>query len=290
MESARQDRIGIVGCGRVAQALGRLLVERGQPVAALAGRDPARTAAAAGFVGVKAAQIEELPALVSRLLVAVADGALPVVAKSLAAAGMKGGIALHTSGAHGPEALAPLAEQGVSCGTLHPLQTIATPELGLAALPGAAFGITAEGAAARWAGQIVGLLGGTPLSIPTDRRPLYHAAAVLASNCLVALADAAVILMSAAGVAPETALQALAPLLRASCENTLTLGPTAALTGPIERGDLETIAHHRSALTAAPATVRELYRVASLHLVEIARRRGQAAETADRLEALLLQR
>ncbi len=287
MDSAVKDWIGIAGTGRVAQALGRLLVERGQPVAALAGRDPERAAAAAGFVGTEAFPLEELPKRVSRVLVAVADRALTAVARRLAEAGMRGGIALHTCGAHGPEALAPLAEQGVSCGALHPLQTFATPERGLAALPGAAFGITAEGAAARWAEQIVALLGGRPLPIPADRRPLYHAAAVLASNAVVALADAAVILMSAAGAPADAALQALAPLLRASCENALTLGPVSALTGPVERGDLETVALHRHALAAAPPTVRELYRAASLHLVEIARRRGLSAQAAERLEALL---
>lgn len=287
MEPEHGQRIGIVGAGRVAQALGRLLVERGEPVAALAGRNAERAALAAGFVGVTAVPLQEMSRQAGRLLIAVADGALPEVADRLARAGTEGGVALHTCGARGPEALAPLAERGVSCGALHPLQTFATPARGLAALPGAAFGITADGAAGEWAEQIVRLLDGVPLRIPADRRPLYHAAAVLAGNGLVGLLDAAAMLMSTAGVQPEAALRALAPLVRASCENTLTLGPMAALTGPVERGDVETVAAHRRALIAASESVRELYRAAALHLAAVARRRGLPAETARRLEELL---
>ncbi|MEK7408889.1 MAG: DUF2520 domain-containing protein [Acidobacteriota bacterium] len=287
---AAGDAIGIAGGGRIAQAFGRLLREHGEPVAAVASREPEHAAAAARFIGCPhALSYAELPSRACRVLIAVPDDALASVAAALAGGGLRGGAALHTCGSRGPEALAALAAGGVSCGALHPLQTVATPQQGLAALPGAAFAITAEGPAAAWAERIVSLLDGLALRIPAERRPLYHAAAVMASNYLVGLVDAAVMLMNAAGVEEDTALRALAPLVGASSANALALGPLKALTGPIERGDVETVALHWKALAAAPAPVRELYRAAGLHLVTLARRRGLSEASAVRFERLFRQ-
>lgn len=280
--------VGIAGTGRVAQALGRLLVEAGEPVVAVGGRNPERARTAAAFVGARPAAIEELPSLTSQVLIAVSDDALESVAAMLAGAGMRSGIALHTSGVHGPEALQPLVEAGVSCGVLHPLQTIANPEAGLRALQGIAYGVTAQGAALEWAERIVTLARGWVLHVPPEGRAAYHAAAVVASNFVPALIDAAVMLMEMAGARKEAALRALAPLVRTSYENALAMGPVAALTGPVARGDWRTVAMHWQALAGSLPAVRELYRAASLQLVEIARRRGMAPEIARRIEELFV--
>jgi predicted short-subunit dehydrogenase-like oxidoreductase (DUF2520 family) len=293
------DNIGIAGAGRLGQALGRLLRDRGQPVAAIAGRDPARTESAAAFIhkNVHPAAYSELPSHAARILICVPDDALGDVAHTLAAAPHPIRIALHTCGSRGPEALAEIESRGVSCATLHPLQTITTPEQGVADLPGSSFGITAgitpgSGAAAEWALEIVRLLDGQALTIAPESRPLYHAAAVMASNYIVAMVDAAVILMGLAGVPPEPALQALRPLVRASVENSLSAGPVHALTGPIERGDERTVAAHLRALDTlgaldkAPESVRQLYRQAGLHTIGIARRKAPGIDRG-RIESLL---
>lgn len=287
-----QLSIGIAGSGRVAQALGRLLRERGEPVAAVASRDSKRAAHAAEFIGggVEAVSYHVLPQRAGRILIAVTDDALPEVAQALADAGMSGGAALHTCGTRGPEALDLLAARGVSCGTLHPLQTVAAPEQGLEALPGSAFAVAGDTEAQAWAERIVSMLGGEALRIAPKFRPLYHAAAVMASNYIVALLDAAVILMSAAGIPEDRALRAIAPLAKASLNNAAALGPLRALTGPIERGDSETIALHLNALESAPEALRELYCCAGLQALELARRRGLEEPAAARLEALLRRR
>jgi predicted short-subunit dehydrogenase-like oxidoreductase (DUF2520 family) len=284
-----REPIGIAGAGRIAQALGRLLREHGQPVVAVASRDPSHAKAAGVFIGgsVEVVSYLGLPERASRILIAVSDSAIHQVASILAGAGMSRGVALHTCGTIGPEGLEPLARVGVSCGTLHPLQTVATAEQGLEALPGAAFAIDGDSEARLWAEEIAGLLNGLPLRIPAGRRPYYHAAAVMASNYVVGLIDAAVILMGTAGVEEEEALRAIGPLAQATVKNALALGPVKALTGPIERGDTETVAAHLKALTEAPTSVRDLYRAAGLHVVELARRRGLAEADARRLEALL---
>jgi predicted short-subunit dehydrogenase-like oxidoreductase (DUF2520 family) len=108
------DPIGIVGAGRVAQTLGRLFSENGRPVAAIAGRNPGRTALAALFIGGSATPvtIEELPTLSSHVLIAVSDRGVKPVAEILAKSGFRCGVALHTCGAKGPQALAVLENQG----------------------------------------------------------------------------------------------------------------------------------------------------------------------------------
>jgi predicted short-subunit dehydrogenase-like oxidoreductase (DUF2520 family) len=289
MPSPSQHSIAIAGTGRMAQALGRLLGERGEPVAAVAGRDPERTRAAAAFIGagVQPVAIEKLAGEAARVLIAVSDSAISEVAGILAASRMSSGIALHTCGTAGPEALAPLAIAGVSCGTLHPFQTVATPEQGLDALPGCAFAIEGDPAALEWASRIAGLLGGETLRIRPEHRPLYHAAAVMASNYVVALVDAAAMLMDAAGVGQDEALRAIGPLVRSSVANALRLGPVRALTGPIQRGDLETVSGHLGALASVPERVRGLYRSAGLHALDLAVRRGLAKDRARLIEELL---
>jgi predicted short-subunit dehydrogenase-like oxidoreductase (DUF2520 family) len=164
-------RTAIVGTGRVAQALGRLLAQAGLPPVAIAGRTASHAERAASFIGraVKTARIRELPGLADRILIAVVDAAIPSVVDDLSDGGMRGGIALHTSGAHGPQLLDALAVREVSCGVLHPLQTIADPALGVVALRGASFAVGGDVDAVEWAEEIVAAAGGTPLRIREDR-------------------------------------------------------------------------------------------------------------------------
>ena len=128
---------------------------------------------------------------------------------------------------------------------------------------------------------------GSVLEIEDRLRPLYHAAAVMASNYLVALLGAAEAMMIAAGAPREAAMPALSPLIRSTIDNALRLGPVAALTGPIQRGDAGTVAGHLEALTSAPEPVTSLYRAAGLATLDIARRRGLAPERAAAIESML---
>lgn len=283
------DRIGIVGTGRVAQALGRLLVEAGEPVTALAGRTRSHAEHAAAFVGpaVAAVSVVELAGLAGRILIAVSDDAIEPVAADLAAAGMQDGAALHTSGAHGPQLLDALGTSGVSCGVLHPLQTVATPERGVAALRGAAYGIGGDAAALAWAEQIVALAGGASLRIAPNGFASYHAGAVMASNAVIAALDAAVALMRAAGVDGSAALRAVGPLCVTSARNASEMGPEAALTGPVQRGDVRTISRHAGALAACPPHVADLYRASARALLDISRRRGLSEASARAIEIAL---
>jgi predicted short-subunit dehydrogenase-like oxidoreductase (DUF2520 family) len=284
-----EPRTAIVGTGRVAQAFGRLLAEAGHPPVAVGGRTPAHAERAASFIGptVKVLRIRDVPAVADRVVIAVSDQAIGAAADELALSTFSLDVALHTSGAHGPELLSVLAERGAACGVLHPLQTIADRSLGVKALRGASYGIGGDAAAVEWAEQVVAIAGGTALRIAPTGFASYHAGAVMASNAVVAAVDAAVVLLGAAGVDRIAALRAIRPLCLTSAGNALDLGPEAALTGPVQRGDAETIRIHRAALDAAPRYVADLYRAASRALLDIARRKGLSDGSATAIETAL---
>ena len=282
-------RTAIVGTGRVAQALGRLMAQAGTPPLVMAGRTPDHAQRAASFVGhgVEVVRIREIPGRADRILIAVVDAAIPSVVDDLADGGMSGGIALHTSGAHGPRLLDALAVRGVACGVLHPLQTIADPVLGATALRGASFAVGGDAAAVEWAEEIVRIASGTPLRIRENGFASYHAGAVMAGNAVIAAIDAAVVLFGAAGIERRDALRAIRPLCLTSAQNALEIGPEAALTGPVQRGDADTVRAHVAALATCPPYVGDLYRASGRALLEIAKRRGLAEASAQAVELAL---
>jgi predicted short-subunit dehydrogenase-like oxidoreductase (DUF2520 family) len=258
--------IAVVGGGAVAQTLASAL-QRDVPILMVASRAPA------------------LPRGTSTVIIAVADDAIETVARALAPQ-MESGVVLHTCGARGPEALKPLQDKGVACGVLHPMQSIPAPT-DRTALEGVTFGVAGDPAALEVAERLARLVGGRPLRIAPGRFAQYHAAAVMASNHTVAVVDAAVALLGQAGVPPGEALEALAPLCRTTVANVLARGPADALTGPVARGDASTVRAHLEALSDAPPAVRELYRAASRRLVDVARRRGLAADKVKALSTVL---
>jgi predicted short-subunit dehydrogenase-like oxidoreductase (DUF2520 family) len=107
----------------------------------------------------------------------------------------------------------------------------------------------------------------------------------MASNYHVTLVDAALELAGLAGIAREAALDALAPIIRATTENVLTSGPEQALTGPIRRGDAETIRRHLAAIGDSLPETRELYNAAGLRTIAVAERAGLPREAANKIAA-----
>lgn len=279
--------IGIVGTGRVARALGRALYRRGEPITHVASSIVERAADAAAFIGgrIEAVLPPDLAARVQRVLIATSDDRIAPVARLLADAGMRDVIVLHTCGALGPAALAPLRAAGSDCGVLHPLQTIADPQQ--ARFDGVTFGVAGDPRAVAWAFELAHLIGGRPLNVSPEHLTAYHAAAVLAANAMPAVIDAAVALLARAGVSSDAARAALEPLVRTALDNAIALGPEAALTGPVSRGDLTTIQAHIGALRSAPPEVSALYVAVSRRLLDIAGRRGLPEDSQRAIAAAL---
>ncbi len=160
----------------------------------------------------------------------VPDDVLPEMAHALAGQGDApvGCAAFHCSGALSVDVLTPLHARGYHVGSLHPLQSLAHPVSGAARLRGSWFAVSGEPEAAAVARRLVAELDGSPVTIPVSRRPLYHAAAVVASNYLPVLIALAARLLVHAGVDEEDAVPALLPLMRGTLENVAELGLAAA--------------------------------------------------------------
>ena len=289
---AAQVAVAIAGAGPVAQAFGRALCDSGTAIAWIASRNLTHARSAAEFISATTLVIPyaELASHASHVLIAVSDGAIEPVARELARSKGKLRVALHTCGSYGREVLRPLAETGVACGAIHPLQTIQEPARGAAALRMAAFSVSGDPPALEWAEQIAATLSGRSLHIRGEARTLYHAAAVMASNYIAAVLHGAEELMLRAGVPESDALHALAPLARASLENVFRCGPVEALTGPVSRGDAATVTEHTRALGNERESIAELYRAAGLHALQMAKTRGLGDEDATKVHDALVGR
>ncbi|OFW82244.1 MAG: hypothetical protein A2201_05440 [Alicyclobacillus sp. RIFOXYA1_FULL_53_8] len=237
------------------------------------------TASPVYLVSEQAAMMREADAV----LITVPDKAVSVVAQTLMEhkALRAGQVVLHTAGVLDSSVLASLRSLGPAVGSLHPLQTFADPLLAARRLHGVYCSLEGDAAAVAFATRMVQDLGAVPVVIAPDLRPRYHAAAVLASNALVALASVATDLLSF----PQ-GLQALLPLMRGAMENLETIGLPGALTGPIERGDKETIQVHLNALKDNP-TALHVYTALGHATVEVAARKNSLTQAQQQALATL---
>lgn len=280
----------IVGAGRTGLSLG-LRLHRSRAVRRLSvtGRRAAAPAHPLFADDPRAARY--LPSLdlaadsADAIVVAVPDRAIEEVAGKLARLGFDPTIpVLHTSGSLGADTLAALAARGHPVGSAHPLAALADPVTGADRLAGATWGVEGAPPALALAERIVDACGGNALRIAPGGKPLYHAAAVFASNYAVALLAVAERLMEEAGVSAAEARPALAALAAGAVENAGARGPAAALTGPVARGDAETVALHLARLSGEG---RALYSLLGREALRLAREGDLGAGTAERLAALL---
>ena len=253
-------KLGVVGAGRVGAVLSAALRAAGHDVTAAAGEsDGSRARIAALLPGVPV----QKPTAVSRscdlLLLTVPDDMLPNVVAMLAASGAirPGQYVAHTSGRHGLAVLRPAADLGAHVLALHPAMTFTGTALDLTRLGGCAFGVTAdEPEAVAMAEVLVSDLRGHLVWVPEEKRSLYHAGLAHGANHLVTLVSQAMGLLRESGADDPAAT--LRPLLAAALDNALTMGD-AALTGPIVRGDVETVRAHLEAIRRTQPGTLESY-------------------------------
>jgi predicted short-subunit dehydrogenase-like oxidoreductase (DUF2520 family) len=243
--SARSSgAFALVGPGRAGTTLAVALVGRGWRPVAVAGRqvDAPSTVAVARRLGASPTEVADAGLAADLVLVATPDAAIADAGLALAPGLRPGAVVVHLSGACPVEELDELRAErpDVEIGALHPLQSLPSVELGLARLPGSWCAVAGPPAVERLALT----LGLRPFRVEAGQRAQYHAAATIASNHLVALLAQAVRVAEVAGVPPE----ALLPLVRASVDNVDALGTAGALTGPVARGDADTVARHLDSL------------------------------------------
>jgi predicted short-subunit dehydrogenase-like oxidoreductase (DUF2520 family) len=269
-------RVGVVGVGRVGAALGAALARAGHPVVAASGVSAESRRRAERFLpDVPILAPDEVVAEADFVLLAVPDDALRPLVAGLAATGawQEGQLVAHTSGAQGISVLDPAAARGVLPLALHPVMTFTGRPEDVERVAGATFGVTAPDELRAVAESLVVEMGGEPVWVPELARPLYHAALTVGSNHLVTLVNDALGLLEVAGV--EQPARLLAPLLSAALDNVLRLGD-AALTGPVSRGDVATLATHLRTVAAQAPDVLPSY-------LAMARRTAERAHATGRL-------
>ncbi len=273
--------MAIVGAGRMGQGLALALAEAGHPIT-LVSRSPHPVIPP---LRLHRGRREEAVRDASVVVLAVPDGAITSLAAELAA---EGGITprhvvLHLSGLRDREALGPLAETGAALGSLHPLQTVSDPATAAERFAGAYAGVEGDDRALSAAEALARSLRMVPVRIPAGAKPAYHAGAAFAANYTTALVAVAERLALAAGIAPGVARRLYLPLIRGAAAN-LEAGPAAALTGPVRRGDAETVRAHLAALSPED---RKLYLLLAHEALRLAREAGLAPEAAARMARVL---
>jgi len=265
------ERVFIIGPGHVGRGLFRAFRASGVEVVGLHGKRASGVATSTG----------NIPADASRanvVIVSVRDPQLDdAIAEVSIAAGdgriARGAVILHTSAIAEPVGLKALSDGGFPGGTFHPLVPFSDPDVSAELLRKAWIGIDGENAAKNASRRLAGHLGARTLEIPPGKKPAYHAAAVISSNFPVVLASVAGHLLHDIGIPDASAYQAVESLMSGALANMKQMLPDDALTGPVVRGDAETVGKHVRALHGHERAL-EVYRALSAAAVEIAQRRG----------------
>lgn len=260
MNAAPRLRVGLIGAGRVGIPLARALQSAEHPVVAAHATSDASIARVQRWL--PATDIATIPAVVAMadaVVIAVPDDDLASLISGIArTTGFRSGqFVIHTSGRYGLDVLEPAMAQGAIGIALHPAMTFTGSATDIDRLKTCPFAVTTRDEWRPAAEALVLEMGGEPFWLDDSERIRYHAALAHASNHLNTLLSQSVEILSAAGI--QNAGGFLEPLVRASAENALTLGG-ASLTGPISRGDVETVRQHVAALASSPAfsTYRQL--------------------------------
>jgi predicted short-subunit dehydrogenase-like oxidoreductase (DUF2520 family) len=266
--------LNVVGAGHVGRTLGRLFAARGVfAVQDVRTKSLASAHAAVAFIGAGTPVDGDMrPADVWML--AVADDAIAGVAAALAqAVPMAGAVVFHCSGAKASGELEALRRAGALVASVHPVRSFADPAAVAAAFDGTFCGVEGDAAALEVLLPAFEAIGARPVRIDPAAKTVYHAAAVFASNYLVTVMDAALRAYEAAGIPADVARDLARPLATETLANVLRLGPAAALSGPIARGDAATVARQHAAVTTWDAPTGALYDALAEATWDLARRK-----------------
>ena len=262
-------RLALIGAGRVGTAVTELLRRRGHVVAGVASRSADSARRAADFLDAEVFDHHATLPVADVVLLGVPDGEIEEVAGHLAkrlrqlgrSQEIEGCAVVHFAGASGIERLTAVLDAGAGAAALHPVQACPDVSSAIERIPGSAWGVTTSSGLEGWAINFVTReLSGDPVVVAEEHRPLWHAAASITSNGVAALLATGEALLSSIRVeAPE---RVLGPLAAGTVANAATGGGAATLTGPIVRGEVDTIAAHIGHIAGAvPHLVEDYARV-----------------------------
>ncbi len=268
-------KIGILGCGRVGRALAIAVQNAGCQVVLLSDQNRRLLLTLQKLFrhATVTPQFDDWPEL-DILFIAVNDDQISPVAKRLALSDvdLRGKVVAHTSGALTSEHLQPLKDRGAYIASFHPVQTFTGTRRDAGVLRGSYFALEGDPEALESLKRVVERLDGRWVILQKEQKVRHHLACVLVSNYVITLMNLAVNLLQPAGLEEEEAKKLLLPLMKASLQNIENRGLSAALTGPISRGDVSTIRRHLRLIQAEHPELLTLYLELAKMTVELARK------------------
>ncbi len=282
----------IVGCGKLGTTLGKFLSDAGYQTTGFASKSLASAQNAAETAGSES--FSQVPWEITKnadiVFLTTPDGLIADTCALISGNNgfRKDAIILHCSGAHPSTILSSAKACNAWTGSLHPLQSFASPVLSGNPFKDIIMSVEGDSAAVETGTAIAKDLGANCLTIKTEAKTFYHASAVVASNYLVALFDLAFKLIGQAGISDQNAFDVLNPLVQGTLSNIEKAGVEKALTGPISRGDVETVERHLKEISSKTPGLVNMYKTLGLHTIGIAQAAGTIPEsTAKELDDVL---
>lgn len=288
-----KNSVSIIGIGALGQALARALHKQGYAIKSLYNRTSEKaerlgSQLEVGITGTFPASADELGEI---LFLSVSDGAITETADRLAAlpGDFSGQIVAHCSGAETSALLAPLQNEGAKAASFHPLQTFNTgsdPQV----FRDIYISLEGQEEAVDRLDQLATDLGGHPLHLTAQAKSYLHASAVMASNYLIALLQLAGDIAELGDIDHHDARKALQPLVMMTAQHSAAADLSDVLSGPVARGDVETIEKHLK-LLEQNEQLTSLYKRLGLVTMELANNNGEFSdETVRRLRLLLTEK
>ncbi|MDA8123872.1 MAG: DUF2520 domain-containing protein [Deltaproteobacteria bacterium] len=291
--ATQREKCAIIGLGKAGTAIGYLLRQLGYPIVAVASRSHASLEDRLRYTGGRGFTAEanaEAAKLATCVFITTPDDSIARVCGEIAEQGgfQPGDKVIHMSGAGGLDLLESARRAGALVASIHPLQSFADLEGAIRNIPASAFGITADREIEAWSTELVRELGGIPFAVPEAIKPLYHAAACMASNYLATLIHMVEETYLSLGLDREEAIRAFWPLVACTLKNIERSGSARALTGPIARGDAGTIAQHVQVLRDKLPAFLPVYREMGLQTVELAlQKESLSPKSAEQIRKIL---
>jgi len=274
----------IVGCGKVGTALGVFLARAGYRAAGFVSKNLSSAKQAAEII--KSDHYSDIPWEITRdadvVFITTPDGVIQDTCSSISQnrGFADNSVVLHCSGALPSTILSVAKKCGAFTGSMHPLQSFASADYDVNPFRDIILSVEGEKQAVEVATELATDLGGTCVTILTESKTLYHASAVTASNYLVTLLDLALRLIGEAGISDQDAFNALKPLIEGTLSNIKKVGIPNALTGPIARGDVETVEKHVEEIESKAPELLPLYKMLGFYTVDIAAAKGTISESS----------
>lgn len=280
----------IIGTGRVGTAMAVLLKKSGFHVTSIYDKSSPALRRASRYTGAKSCKsLLEVVQKTDAVLITTSDGEILSVSEKLGCcADIKNRFVFHMSGAGGLDLLEPAKQAGASVASIHPIQSFSSVDQAIQNIPGSYFGVTADTKTLKPVNNIIRKIGGIPIVVRAEQKPLYHAAACIASNYLVSLIHITESIYTSIGFREQDARKAFMPLIYGSLKNVEQSDCALALTGPITRGDYTTVEKHIRAIHEKLPQYSSFYSSMGLLTLNLARQKGTLSDSQAKKIKMLL--